>query len=338
MGWDDDESPTERIDLDTGDDDESPTEKIDFDVGGDDLPAIPSDAAPARSGSIAWRLATVVVAHLILIASVLAVAARFSPRGVLTVHDVLALPEATIELTARITRRGPNFTFPLGFLSRDVAGIEVDFARADGTVIATGVTDELGFAAATILAPADSGAHVFTARATGGDLPADRREAQLVVSVTPPDHPIILARIDNTLYRPRDTFALEDVEPFESAASVLAARAITHRIVYLTSRDSSLGPATRRWLDANGFPPGPIFFRDAWAGKSRREFIAAAIKSKWKKVPWGIAGGESDIAAFLGNGIQPIVVSPDAESGTVTPGTRRVTDWVAVGKLLEESS
>ncbi len=256
------------------------------------------------------------------------------PQGKLTGYDVLALPGERVRLRVKVERDGP------GFINPDLDEIEIEFLRltepqapqefpdpgapppAEAVRAGAASSGKDGVAAIDIDAPAAPGDHRFWARLRDPNrLTLKDPAAPIHLVVMPPDGPIVITDIDNTIARTALGPLLDDkpdeVEPLPDAAWVLGALGRGTTVIYITARPTYLTQRTKRWLHAHKFPAGPVFLRDVGAeyrslnfdeGEFKRAFIAEQIRKKWKEIRWGFGNTSNDLLGYCENGIRTILV------------------------------
>ena len=319
-------------------------------------PETSATTPPTRTRALK-RLAVVLVIFALYHAAVLFVSALNLPRAKLTGFDALALPGEVVKLRARIETDGPTFLNP------DLVGIELEFRLAgkhetlpvrpgarspdEGTKLGATTSKAGGHASLDFQAPEEPGNYLV--HVSPGDRTAIELESSdpyLIVAVTPPEHPIVVTDIDNTICQSESGATRSDqpnrVPPFADAASVLSSASRQSRIVYLTSRPTHMAMRTRHWLGHHRFPPGPVFFRDLRGDRSQGSFsephykaiiLSRELRQKWNNVPWGIGNVRGDAEAYVANGIQPILIKRE---GLLIDevGGRRVQSWQEIGNIF----
>lgn len=147
---------------------------------------------------------------------------------------------------------------------------------------------------------------------------ADGTHAEAGVWQLPGPTPAVLFDVDGTL-------TVDDGELFEDllggTAQVFAgAAAVAHRwaakgylIVYVTGRPYPLRAHTRRWLEANGFPHGPLFTPDRLragvpsaegVGAYKRE-ILTELQRRGVTFARAYGNAATDVCAYVQAGIAP---------------------------------
>ncbi len=284
------------------------------------------------------------------------------PQGKLTGYDALALPGERVRLRAKVERDGP------GFINPDLDGIEIEFLRlnapepprdfpdpgapppAEAVRAGGAASGKDGVAAIDIDAPAVPGDHRFWARLRDPNrLTLKDAAVPIHLVVMPPDQPIVITDIDNTIARTKLGPLLDDkpdqVEPLPDAAWVLTALSRGGTIIYITARPSYLTQRTKRWLFTHKFPAGPVFLRDMGAeyrslnfdeGEFKRAFIADRIRKKWKEIRWGFGNTSNDLLGYCENGIRTILVeaAPDAIPAKYREIARVAASWVEIRRIV----
>jgi phosphatidate phosphatase PAH1 len=142
----------------------------------------------------------------------------------------------------------------------------------------------------------------------------DRSGARFVGLVAAAQAAIIVSDVDGTLTRTEKSFYgtavfddPADVHPYAAATLTAAARRGVIP-VYLTARGSQFTDDTRRWLAAQGFPPGPIRFTRDLAVLPGTRTVAyktrtlAPLATSFKIIA-GLGNRASDITAYATVGV-----------------------------------
>ena len=258
-------------------------------------------------------------------------------------QDVLSLPGEKAVLRIRLES---------GSFLRDQEGREVRFVL-DGKTLATGVTDEEGFAE-TVFEPPSPGDYSFRIEVPVASEADSWPEVDLLVSCRPGDAPIAVVDLDGTLL-PRDfkEVLTGDPQPLDQACEVLKELARNCTIVYLTHRPECFGPKSKSWLARHGFPRGPMLLSDLSAFvHGNREYKSEALhrlRSRFSAMTIGIGDKFSDMSAYRQNGLRAILIfhlhdPDDAEDvreqaerlDKLPEGVQVVKDWAEVRAVLRE--
>jgi len=87
-----------------------------------------------------------------------------------------------------------------------------------------------------------------------------------------------------------------------------ALRATRHTVVYLSARGDQFTELTRHWLQAHGFPDGPIVLAHesfVSPGDEQQEFKIGALRALRVPIAAGIGNRISDIVAYRSVGLRP---------------------------------
>ena len=227
----------------------------------------------------------------------------------------------------------------------------------EGALLAFGKTDGNGVFAATFRPPA-AGDYRFRV-----DCYAPQRDGnwplrvEVLVACREANTPLLVVDIDQTLADYRRKRDVVFGEPNAAAGSVEAMGRLSRQcaVVYLTHRWDYLNRRTRCWLDARGYPPGPIFasqgtaiFEDNERYKAR---VLADLRSRFGSPGWGVGNLASDARAYASGGIRPILFLPGnemtstkqvrkalAELRAAPPAAQVVASWEEVERAVAEGA
>jgi len=128
--------------------------------------------------------------------------------------------------------------------------------------------------------------------------------------------------------------------PFCDAPGVLETIYKQYDIIYLTRREDLLLDKTRRWLSKNAFPLGPVFMWDFWSEPLRAEKyktkVIRRLKRRWNHIVLGIGDKQSDINAYVKNGLRSILISRN--KSRVKGASAVVQGWKEIGDLVLQCS
>jgi len=221
--------------------------------------------------------------------------------AVFIAFDTLAYPAEPVDLAARLL-------WASGL--SPAAGATVDFYRGQ-TLLARATTDAQGFARVRWTPPA-AGDYRFTARIVA--VPAGASEdllrvapAPLLVAARPKDAPLAVIDLDHTVVD--DSFfraMVGNARPMADSVEVTRRIARAYTIVYLTHRPDVLTRRSKHWLEANGYPPGPLLVADMGDVLDSGKFKTArlsALRRSFPRVAAGIGDKVSDAQAYVDNGL-----------------------------------
>ena len=245
--------------------------------------------------------------------------------GVLKCPDVLSLPGEKVTLAARF---------------KSVTGDdEYESQRQQllygGAVVDEALTDDEGEASLRFLPPGADDYRPALRVADGEDHTAS--PITVCACVRPAGTRIIITDIDHTISDASGVnvvrSANDKLPPIDGAVRCLNALAGEYTIVYVTGREDFLAYKTRNWLDANGFPTGPVFLWNAFDDPfSRRSYKAGEIKrikAVWPNVVAGVGDAESDGWAYYDADLPAIFIIGEerGEYHEYPKGTRFVERW-----------
>lgn len=212
----------------------------------------------------------------------------------------------------RIVVRGK---FAYGAISKDLEHERVRLFVNTGAcswIAASGMTDSDG--RVTIrLSPLPSGTYAYRLV-----VPGDGSTTSGTIAVRPRGANIVVFDVDGTL-------TTDDGEVFEEA--LLGRRADMHRgavdvvrwyarqgiqPVYVTGRTYHLQEITRRWLETQGFPPGPLHttdrVRSSLPGRRVRDYkerLLGSLTDEGFNLVAAYGNASSDICAYAAAGVSP---------------------------------
>ncbi len=244
----------------------------------------------------------------------------------LTAYDALVRPGEEVEVRARVEADGP----PL--LSPEPEGVAVVLTGPGGVEVER-LTDDDGWAVFPLRAPTEAGDHPCPVRLAGGG--AD--PAALCLAVRPADEPVVVVDLDGTVTGAGPLAVLAGrAEPLPGAAATLTALARGRTILYLTARDDWLLPETLAFLDAGGFPPGPVLVRRLTAGSlsaaAYKREVLGGLRSRFTGDWIGIGDRREDAEACIAHGIPAYVIG--GEPDDLPLGAAAVADWAALARAL----
>jgi len=143
----------------------------------------------------------------------------------------------------------------------------------------------------------------------------DRTGVGFLGYVAPAGAPVVVSDVDGTLTSSENAF-LEAIalggEPGAqpgAAQAFAAAAAAGKQLVYVTARGNQFTTATRRWLDAKGFPRGPVRLAPSFLTLPGGDTVAfktgaiAALSAAGFALAAGVGNRASDVAAYAGTRI-----------------------------------
>lgn len=153
------------------------------------------------------------------------------------------------------------------------------------------------------------------------------------------DKPAVIVDIDHTV---ADVSWLgyiiksnNKVKPLKNAPDVLQKLSKSYNLIFVTKREDVFLRKTGDWLKMYEFPAAPVFFWD-WGKyplssakyKTRR---IKMLKQIWKNISIGIGDRDTDIKAYLENGLKVIKIGKENK---VIPNVTFVSDWDEIKNLL----
>jgi len=264
-----------------------------------------------------WRRGGAVLAAAVLLAAAGPARAGFSDilrrvrdelGQVLIAHDVLARPGEAVTLRASL--RG-------GFRLDGVEGVRIQF-HLDERRIDQVTSDSSGNVQTRWTAPSEPGDYAIRVRAKPDDQPQEGKPiapTRLLVAVRKAETPIAVVDLDKTLVASGFHWVLLGggrARPMDGSRVVLARLAKTHTLVYLTHRPDFLGPTSKQWLDAHGYPLGPVLTSTLGdlidgSGAYKTERLTALARD-FTNLKVGIGDKISDARAYADLGLTSILI------------------------------
>jgi hypothetical protein len=256
-----------------------------------------------------------------------------APVAFLTVDDAIVTRESEVSLVAHLQRE------PFPSVYKDIEDVDVHFSVA-GERVGSDRTGERGRAEVNYTLPCTRIA-TFAAEAS-----VKRKSLGAVGRIfsLEPEQTILVVDVDETLSVTDYKSLLwgigrDDSAPLPGALETLVDLADNYHIVYLTARPRSLQQKTRRWLEVQGFPAGPVLaaprLRDFLQQKRFKRRLLADKQNEWDNMLIGIGDKPTDARAYRQNDMLAIVVNP-------WPGQRYndqdvvLTDWYGVAAFFRE--
>ena len=217
-------------------------------------------------------------------------------------QDVLATPGELVQVEVRL-RKTSLFWEP------KPTGV---YIFLDGNVYHAAKTDSNGAVFASFRPPAvgDYPFHV-ECYAKPGQPPV---KTDILVACREANRPLFVSDIDQTLscWQERREVLFGAPNAMSGAAEVMTRIARDYSVLYLTHRWDYLAKRTHRWLNAKGFPGGPIFAARGWSelvadNEKFKTAVLARISGRFHGGGFGIGDQASDVLAYEGSGLRGIL-------------------------------
>ncbi|HAX61218.1 MAG TPA: hypothetical protein DCX95_01465 [Elusimicrobia bacterium] len=247
----------------------------------------------------------------------------------LVAYDSIVVPGQEVILSAKLEKK-------ILFFRPDVKGEKL-FFYIDNKNMGESVTDNDGFAylPCTIIKP---GIFELTVKvSTASEFFSDTASAKIFCSDK--KKPTIIVDIDHTVadvswlgYITRSNIK---VKPLKNAPEILQKLSKKYNIIFVTKREDVFLRKTKDWLKMYKFPDAPVFFWD-WgnypisSAKYKSERIKK-LKQIWKNISIGIGDRDTDIEAYLENGMKVIKIGKENK---IIPNVTFVSDWEEIGNSL----
>jgi hypothetical protein len=222
---------------------------------------------------------------------------------VFIVMDGLALPGEEIQLQARL--EGGDFMQPQ-------SGFVVRFYR-DGKLFKATETDDDGLASVSFT-PEEPGDYAFTVDVAPYGMKESPPDAQeILITCCRSDDPMVVVDMDKTLVASGfHTVLIGDPKPAEYSQEVMQRLAESRVIVYLTHRPDYFGVKSKKWLQDNQYPDGPVLLSSLsgflkGSGTYKTEKLRH-MREKFKRIEIGIGDKISDVMAYHENQIRSFLI------------------------------
>jgi hypothetical protein len=243
---------------------------------------------------------------------------------IMTSPDQLASTDGEANVVVRLQR---NDFFVLALAVPDAA---LRF-RVDDMPERAAFTDELGYAATKVPAPAETG--VYTMQIVHSDLEGDQARGHSRVFVLEPEAPIVAVELDALPWE------ISSQKPHAVAA--LRRMAEAAQIIYLTRQDAEVHPQLHESLSRQGYPDGAILI---WQHRrlhlvpgmwrlpklvvdSRLVSELPQLHREFVNLRAGLCTSSLAAGAFAEAGLTPMIIGASA---TDVPEAVRVESWQAL--------
>lgn len=226
-------------------------------------------------------------------------------------------------------------------LNEGIADQDLRFYVED-EFIGTARTDDEGYARITRPGtPAGTG-NIRVEYADGDNLSV---ESTAKMFTWPQDQPILVADIDDTLCQTQEGLLIgisydDYSKPLPGAPEAMRELAKSFKIVYLTARPREVLPKTRRWLENNGFPEGPVFTwdidSDPWSQLKYKNLRLDQLTEKFNEMTLGIGNTTNDLTAYRDHGLFSILIDPKSRSQLIEQGVK-LPNWTQVREFFEKN-
>jgi hypothetical protein len=225
---------------------------------------------------------------------------------ILNVPDQVASEGGQVVPVARLQR---NDFF---VLAMDQPGAPMTF-RVNGEGLKSGKTDELGYAAVQMDAPAETGRH--TLNVAMSDMTGEEIKANVPLFVWDPERPVVAVDLD--------AVPGEGWPESQAAAQALTRLAREANIMYFTRNSSRTQQALHERFAREGFPDGPVLLwqRERWHISREGRFgiprvvveqrlvsQLPVLRAEFSNMTLGICSSEAAAQAFVDAGMRALVI------------------------------
>lgn len=254
-------------------------------------------------------------------------------KAVITLDDVILEKRGAAVIHAHVEREA------IPGIRKNISGIVVEFVW-EGTIVGQARTDEHGTAeythatGLTIHPTIEARCRLdgVEHRTTSDVFVWDRRRVVVVVDI---DETISHTDYDDIIFDEKD---YHESPPFKGSVEALRRIHEDVNILYLTARPRFLLGATRGWLDAHGFPKGPVIsspgLRSAAKAPEFKRRQLESLRSSMPSILIGIGNTEGDAKAYQANGMMAFMIR-DQEKPPDSPHLRYFRNWDALFAFWE---
>jgi hypothetical protein len=253
----------------------------------------------------------------------------------LTADDVVSPANEDLTLTGKLEKRG------VFVLNEAIANQDVKFYVNDEFIGAPSTNDK-GYA--EIVRPGTQ-SDTATIRVEYGDENNLLAETTAKLFIWQQDQPILVTDIDDTLCQTQEGLLIgisydDYSEPLPGAPEGMRELAKSFKIVYLTARPREVLAKTKRWLQNNGFPDGPVFTwdidSDPWSQLEYKELKLDRLKEKFSKITIGLGNTDNDLIAYRDHDLFSIIIAPKSQAQNIEGGVK-LPDWTKILELFEKN-
>lgn len=303
-----------------------------------DSTAAAADESRDGAGLLRWAKDPFVIGALVLwIGTLFALRSlhfeNTLPVVTMRASDQIALPGATVELTAEVSRLLPD-----GLLERE--GIEVDLrlaTEAPGTGLVK--TDAQGIARRSVIAPSEPGVVRFAVDVGGEYSTAIGIRFDPTLTVLDPARPVVLCEID-ALSPPESEWAEQfgdlgqvTLDLIPDAIRSVQALSEKRQLVFLHLGPTEISDAWRGAFRLRQLPAIPILSpqRPAESSDDVRARVLAEWNGTWGEVGAVITRSATGCFVYRGANLPTVVLA-----GPPCDGARSASNWSEVQSTIEE--
>jgi LNS2 (Lipin/Ned1/Smp2) len=220
-------------------------------------------------------------------------------------EDAIIQQGATGQLAAAVDSQR------LVIFTKGVPQTQVEFT-VNGRTVGSDDTDSTG--RASIQASPGESTSSFTARTS---IDGKEVEAEGKIYYWDADKPAIAVDIDETISLSEYINLIWgdglSSKPLNDSAEVVRTLAKDYQILYYSIRPRFMMERTRKWLEKNGFPDGPVIYTDsfhaAFHQTRRKREMLAELRSRWPNVQIGIGDKLTDVISCNDNNMLSVIVN-----------------------------
>ena len=279
---------------------------------------------PSRS-----NISLITLAATLIMFNVDCVSGETKKPAKLVAYDSITVPGEKVILTAKLEKK-------VLFFRPDLKGERLVF-HIDNKKVGECITNEEGYAFVpyTINRPGEfeldvqlsTASRYVTHKRSAKIYCCNKKKPAIIVDI---DHTVADVGWLGAMIRPN-----KEIMPLKNAPDILQKISQKYDIVFVTKREENFLRKTETWLKMYKFPDAPVFFWDLGdypisSVKYKTERIRK-LRQIWKNISIGIGDRDSDIEAYLANGMKVIKIGKENK---IIPGVTFVSDWNDIEKLL----
>lgn len=261
-------------------------------------------------------------------------------RVLLAGEDVLAQPGETVEVKARLQQRNlPIF--------KDIEKVPIHFRLiasppgAEVTLEEQKITDDEGAASVFLPVPREGTYKIEVLYS--GSRQFESKDDVITILAVGPKKPVAVFDLDYTLTKHNWINQPKTIEPYDQdTVRVVNEISKKYAVVYLSGRPQPVHRASRRWLEMNGFPDGPILLwypsKFRWLETNRyKKDILQSLHDKGFNLVLGVGDRKADAKIYNQVGMRAIVLNRNGvnfKNGTISPDMVQVLNWLELGSIV----
>jgi len=164
---------------------------------------------------------------------------------------------------------------------------------------------------------------------------------KIIAGVFDNNKPILICDIDHTVCDTKLVlfFFRKDtaVPTVKGSVESLIRIAKNYNIIYVTHRDEAIMHRTKKWLEANCYPQGPVFFWEfghlPFSNEKYKMMIVKSLKERFPNIAAGIGDKRGDIMAYVTNNVSGILFSK-SKKNNLPEDVYQASEWTEIENYL----